>query len=453
MKKLLLLSTCLVLSGCAATDRDPADTAFPQNWTTEEAALIEQADILSLKHWWLKFNDPALNELITRALSDSPDRKIAEARILEARGLKRTARSTLFPQIGARATAGRQDSGLDTPGAIDSYYEAGFDASFELDIFGKNLNNLAAADAQLAAAIADYHGTGLTLVADIVRTYIDYRAAQAQKRIAQSNLETQEKTLSLVRDLYRLGDSPRLDVERAENLVNTTRSFIPEYERQAENAALRLSVLIGGTPRATKPVLAHEEDIPGADVKPVLLAPADVLALRPDVRAAHALLAAQTDITDAVTADLFPALTLQGFYGIGDGALLNSATLWNVALGAAISLLDFGRIEGRIDAARAREQQAYETYRKTILQAVSEVETALNDYSQYHAKYVSLEKAYQNAQRALTLAQTLYQEGEAAFLDVLDAQRQANNAQSAMVTARAAQAESLARLYKSLGIY
>ena len=134
-------------------------------------------------------------------------------------------------------------------------------------------------------------------------------------------------------------------------------------------------------------------------------------------------------------------------------AFASSTSIWSIAAGAAVSIQDFGRIEGRIDAARAREVEAYQLYRRTVLEAVTEVEMALNDTARIDERYISLNKAYQNADKALYLSETLYKEGEVSFLDVLDAQRTVNEAESELITAQAAQVESLVRLYKSLGVY
>ena len=454
MKKLILVSTMLTLSGCGLV-AEQYDLSFDKltSWRSDAAAPVEQVSASSLKDWWQKFEDPALDELVTQAMSSSPDRLIAEARIAEARGLRRSARGSLLPQIGASGSGGREDTGLYDNLYPDNFYDAGFDASFELDVFGKNRNNFSASDNQLRAAEEQYRDVTLSLIAEISRNYIEYRAAQHQLRIAQKNLATQEKTLTLIEDMFRLGAAPKLDVERANNLVNTTRASLPEFERQADNARLALTVLVGALPQDLEPVLAEAAEIPATNIAPVLIAPTEVLSRRPDVQAASYLLAANTDLTQAAAADIFPSFTLRGFYGVADNALASAINPWNIALGAAVSLLDFGRIEGRVDAAKAREKQSFEQYRKTVLSAVSEVETALTDYIHINGQHQSLEQAYDSASKAFDLSQNLYKEGEIAFLDVLDSQRTVNNAESAMITAKASEAVALTRLYKALGVY
>ena len=447
--KFLILST-VFLSGCVTSGQDFPLIAFPKMWGNEKNADVQIVESQSLKAWWEKFEDPTLNRLIDTTLQDSPDRLIAEARVLEARGVRRNARSFLFPQVGLSSSVGRQDNAASP---IDDYYDVSFDASYEIDVFGKNRKNVDAADAQIEALEEEYRDVTLTLIAEVSRSYVDYRAFQKQSEIARKNLLIQQNTLELIRQQFQYGEAPQLDVERAENLVNTTKSSIPEFERLADNARLQLSVLTGKMPNELLPTLSIPADIPGASVVPVLMEPAKVMTMRPDIRAASSYLAANTALAESVTAELFPTFSISGLYGVAENVLTSSNSVWNIAAGAAVSLLDFGRIEGRIDSARARETQAFQLYRKTILEAVVQVETALTDASHINTQRISLQKAYDNAERAFHLSETLYKEGEISFLDVLDAQRTVNDADAALINARAAQVSSLIRLYKALGVY
>lgn len=147
-----------------------------------------------------------------------------------------------------------------------------------------------------------------------------------------------------------------------------------------------------------------DDNIPGGDIKPVLLSPSNVLIYRPDVRAAVSRMQSRSAISQAESASIFPSFNLGAFYGIADSAAINSASIWSIFIGGAFNLLDFGRIEGRIDAARAEEMQAFQEYRKRILNAVSEVEMAINDYSKISNRRVSLSNAYINAEKALQLS-------------------------------------------------
>lgn len=450
MKKYLSIAAPLLLSGCLGTGLNFTLPGQPSVWSAYQSDVIEKAEAENLHKWWQKFKDPALDTLVETAFATSPARRIAEARIIEARGIRRSTSSSLFPQIGASANSGRQKTGLST---ADNYYEATFDASYEVDLFGQNRNTKKAADENVKNLEANYNNVTLSLIAEISRDYIDYRRFQKQAFIAQKNLDIQEKTLSLVRHQKEFGEAPQLDVERAENLVNTTKASIPEFMRLADNARLRLSVLTGEVPEKLIPILSAEASIPGADATPVLLAPADVIALRPDIQAAAANLRASTALSKAAVANIFPKFNISGFFGVAEGALFSATSLWNVAAGAAVSLLDFGRIQGGIDAARGVEMRAFESYRLTTLQAVSEVETALTDFARLNEQEAHLHGAYDNANKALELSQLLYREGEVDFINVLDAQRTLNTANASLINIEGDKAQSLVRLYKSLGVY
>jgi NodT family efflux transporter outer membrane factor (OMF) lipoprotein len=451
MKRIVFLITLFSLNACFSGAIEFEKPTTPEMWKAKnkESKIVEPE---SLKNWWERFEDESLNNLVVAALKHNPDRLTAQARILEARGLRKAARSFLLPSLSASASGGRQHTGI-SGDATDNFYDAGFDAAYELDLFGKNRKNLSAADARIEEAEAYYNDTTLSLIAEITRAYIDLRAAQNHLRIATKNLVSQEKTLALIEELNRLGSAPQLDVERSSNLVNTTKASIPEFKRLTENARLRLSMLVGVLPDHELVQIDKEAEIPNAELAIILLTPANVLSLRPDIQVASANLSANTALAESATAEFFPAFTLGGFYGVSDGAFVNSATVWNVALGAAVSLLDFGRISGNIDAARAREIQAFELYRKAVITAVTEVEMALTDYAHIHQRYLSLEQAFQSAEKALGFSESLYKEGEVSFLDVLDAQRSANNAEASMIEAKAAKSETLVRLFKALGVY
>ncbi len=449
MKPFAITSFLLVLTACTAS-KPLSEPQKPEQWVSPVHSNITFTDTENLKQWWTHFEDPTLDKLIEKMLANSPDRNIAEARIAEARGIRRSTRSFLFPQLGASADINRQDFGFVGPG---NFSDKRFDASFEIDIFGKNRNNLRAEDSRILALQNEYYDTTVSLIAEISRTYIDYLGSAKQALIAQKNLKSQQQTLDLIRTQKDLGEATSLDAERAENLVNTTKASIPEFKRLTNNARLQLSVLTGESPKDLLPLLSIPKDIPYLTVKPLLLTPSQVLTIRPDIQAASANLLANTTLTKSATAELWPSFTLSGFFGETEGAFTSPTTVWNIALGTAVNLIDFGRIEGRIDAAKAREKIAYEQYKRTIIEAITEVETALNDYTYIDTQRASLENAYNNANKALELSQNLYREGEISFLDILDAQRTVNEADSALVTSEVAQAESIISLYKSLGIY
>ncbi len=455
IRKLLIVpAICALLTGCETANLDFEKLALPTAWQQPSTESVEYVEPAVLNKWWTRFDEPRLNDLVETALADSPDRNIAAARILEARGLERTSRSFLFPSLDASATYGRQDTGFGGADSIDNFYDAGFDASYELDLFGRNRNNARASLFNLFQRQAEYQDVSLSLAAEVTRTFIEHKRALKRLLISNRNVQSQQRTVDLITQLYDLGEAPRLDVSRAENLLNTTRAQIPEAERLAENARLRLAVLTGQMPEDV--ILDTYEDARyeiSADAVPLLMVPADVIANRPDVQASALALEQATSLSRAEIAGLFPQLSLSAFYGISDGAFVSSSNVWSVAINAAVNLIDFGRVEGRIDAARAREVQAFEQHRKTVLQAVADVESALVNYAKHSEREALLYAAYTNARESADITDLLYREGESALIDVLDVQRQLNSADLALTGAAADKAESLIALYKSLGVY
>lgn len=447
---LLATGSAFILSGCVLSGTESSSMTIPKSWVSNDPSnIIENADISKLKNWWRKFNDKNLNQLIEIALENNPDRVIAQSRITEARAIRKTTQSSLFPEISLRADGGRKNTGQ----TIDNFYEAGFDASFEIDVFGINRNKVNAEDAQIDALKAQYHDTILTLITEVIRVYTDFRAAQKQITIAEKNRTIQQETLTLIRQQYDVGEIPLLDVERSEALVNTTEASIPEFKRQAENSRLQLTTLTGALPKNIIHILNTSMDVAALKIDPILLSSASVLRNRPDIRASIATLAQATSLRQSIAASILPTFSISGFYGIAENPAFNSTNIWTLAGGTAVSLLNFGRIQGQINATKEREKQAFELYRKNILNAVVEVETALVDYTRLNTRGLSIQKAYENANNALALSQKLYTEGEISFIDLLDAQRTLNTADSARVSSEQLQVQSIIRLYKSLGVY
>lgn len=461
-----LLCSTLLLSSCAEAPYSQHKNDIANNWTQIES--VTRTDTLTsttpefkttqtpqnLKNWWYSLNDETLNNFVDTALKNSPDRAIAEAKILEARGQYRSAKSSLFPQIGLSTSGGRQDTASSPTAKPYNFYDASFDASYELDIFGANRNTSAASKENVSAQENNYNDVSITLIAEVVRSYIEYKGFEDQIAIAYNNLDAQQQTLKLVALLVEVGENPQLDVDRASNIVNSTRASIPEFERLANNASLRLVTLTGMLPAQINSLMGTSQTgIPGTDIEPVLLAPTTILANRPDIQSAENTLLASTSLRKAAVAEIFPSFSISGLFGIADNNFASNANVWSIALGGAVKLLDFGRIEGQIDAAKAVETMSFEQYRKTVLNAVTEVETALNDFTQINKQRASLQLAYEDASKALILSQQLFNEGEIAFLDVLDAQRSANQAESALSSATTNQVAALIRVYKSLGVY
>jgi NodT family efflux transporter outer membrane factor (OMF) lipoprotein len=445
------LAAVLLLAACNVGDITPHAPSVPDHWSN--AAKAPLVDDHALKEWWKQFNDPSLNWLVEATLKNSPDVGIAATRIAEARGISRTADAALLPKVDATGDASRSKQALFVP-IVGTNYDAGFDASYELDLFGKNRTAAQAADAATRAATLDYDWVKLSMIAEVTRSYIAMRAAEKQITLAQKNLTIEKDTQGLVAHQQQAGGTSEFDVERTKVEVHQSAARIAEYKRQREANLLALVTLTGLTANEIRPHMVVVNDIPGIELTAVASAPAAVLNHRPDIEAANARLAQATSLKQSQAAAIFPDISLSGMFGLTRNAFVTTTTgVWSYGANAAVNILDFGRIQGQIDAASAREQAAYETWRKSILQAMQDVETALSNVSRISEQRAALAHARENADRSLALARVRYKAGDSSLLDALDAQRQLIAADSALVDAEANYVTAIIALYKALGQY
>ena len=452
MKKRLLILTLLGLAACKPAPLVEHAPSVPLQWSAIGANKLKPPDNQTLKEWWRQFNDPSLTWLIEQTLKNSPDINAAAARIQEARGLQTSSHAELLPKITGVANASRSRQLFYTP-LTGNAYDASFDASYELDLFGRNRETARASDAALNAASREYDWVKLSMVAEVSRTYVLLRAAEKQIALAKTNLATEKNIYDLIRRQRQAGGASEFDVERISLQVNRSTAEIADYKRQRETYALSLMTLTGLTAPEINVHLPPSTRIPGLTLKPLTLAPATVLAHRPDIDAANARLAQATSLKNSQAADVFPTVSLSGLFGISKTLLVDTTHIWSIGANAGVTLLDFGRIRGQIDAASAREVQAYEDWRKSVLQAMQDVETSLTNAARIQEQRAALKQANDHAAASVNLARMRFKAGDESLLDVLDAQRVRIEADSALVNAEAAYSTALIALYKSLGQY
>ena len=450
-KKLFPLLIAL-LSSCSVKEIDQHPPKTPENWSADHANTVKTAAVGDLKEWWKQFHDENLNWLIQQTLEQSPDIRQAAARIDEARGLEKTSFAGLFPNITGIADGGRSRSLFLTP-VNSNTHDASFDASYEIDLFGKNREASNGANFNTQAVTKDYDWIKLSMAAEVARNYISMRAAEKQILLAEKNLESEKSTLTLVERQRKAGGSSEFDVERTALQVNQSAARIADYKRQKEIYAFTLVTLTGLTADQIKTHLTPAQDIPGIDLTAIADTPASVIANRPDIAAANLRFSQATSLKKSQAAAIFPTISISSMYGISKTAIVDSSTVWSLGGNAAVNLLDFGRIEGQIDAASAREGEAYETWRKAILQGIQDVESALTNVFRIQEQRISLKRAKTNAGKAVMLAQVRYKAGDESLLDVLDAQRQLIDADSALIDAENSYVTSVIALYKALGQY
>ena len=445
------------LVGCTmGPDYQKVEPAVPNRWQALEAGL-EPISPEALKTWWKGFGDASLNNLMDRALEGNLDVKIALARIGQARAERRGTSAELFPKVSVNAGAQRQDNpfpGL-AKGIRYNLFDVGFDALWEIDLFGRQLRRLEAASADLEGEIEQYRQSLVILTAELARSYVEYRSLQTQLRITQENLTSQRQTLTLTQRLYVEGVGTRHNVVRARAQVETTQSQIPTLEAQLVATLRQLEVLIGSQPGTLDAELDSLASMPAAPGIKLLTTPAETIRRRPDLRVAERRLAAATAMQGTAIAELFPKVSISAFLGLRnndiDTLFKSAAFSYGTAANLVQPLLNFGRIRAGIDLAEARQKEAYLAYQKAVLQALQETETALTHYLKEEIRRQQLALAVADLRESVRLSQLRFNEGTIAFLDVLDAQRILYAAEIELSRSEAAASTKLIAVYKVLG--
>ena len=455
------LTLVTALAGCmVGPDYRAPDPVLPDRWKAarDPQAALKPVSEDTLKTWWQTFGDPELNRLMERARAGNFDLKIAYARIEQARAEARANRAELFPRVSAAGIAARQDNILPTGGRGPSglnFFLAGFDAVWEIDVFGRLHRKLEAAAAQTERAAEDYRQSWVLLTSELACTYTGYRKLQEQLRITKANLEAQRHTLALAGQLYREGLGTRYDVDRAGAQVDATAARIPALEGQLTDLQHRLEILVGAQPGALALQLAQPAELPDSASRALLTTPAATLRYRPDVRGAERALAAATATQGAAFGELFPKISVAAFAGLHNSDLENlfrsSSFAW--ASGTAITqpIFNFGRIRAGIDLADARQQEAWFAYQKTVLAALQETETAMARFLKEEQRRRELLRSLAALKDARRQAELRYREGLGTYLDVLDAQRAVLAAELDLAQSRAEVTTDLIAVYKALG--
>ncbi|WKJ90909.1 TolC family protein [Methylomonas montana] len=444
------------LAGCAmGPDYREVAPSVPEHWLA--ASDLAPASPDDLKTWWQSFGDAELDRLMELALAGNLDVKIAWARVDQARAERRGTRAELFPSVNAAAGGQRQSNpfpGL-APGIKYNMFELGFDALWEIDLFGRLQRRSESAAAELDAAGEQYRQAQVSLSAELARDYVEYRSLQSQLRITRSNLDSQQHTLALTEKLFNEGVSARHDLVRARAQAETTASQVPALEANLTATLRQLEALVGQQPGALAAELNDPAEMPVAPVRQFLASPAETIRQRPDLRAAERRLAAAAAMQGAAIAELFPKISLSAFFGLRNTdieSLFKSAAFsYGTAANLVQPLLNFGRIQAGIDLAEAKQTEAYLAYEKAVLEALQETETAFNRYLKEEIRRQALARAVADLKESVRLSQLRYQEGVISFLDVLDAQRALYGAEIDLARSQAATATYLIALYKSLG--
>jgi NodT family efflux transporter outer membrane factor (OMF) lipoprotein len=465
---LAIAATMMVIGipGCAVgPNYHQPETKAPAQWT-ESLAGGETNSTSTPADWWKSFRDPELDSLIDRAAQSNLDLQIAQARVREARAQYGIAAADLWPTVDGSASYARDLESKHQPvlGSIpipssvpfeNNVYQAGFDSSWEIDVFGGKRRAKQAARAELSATEFGRRDVLVTLLGDVARNYVDLRGYQQQLAIANENITVQEKGLAITRDRFAKGLSSDLDVQQASTVLATTRAELPTLESSVQTSMHRLEVLLGQQPGMLQAELNESAPIPAQPpIVPVGL-PSELLLRRPDVRQAERQLAAATANIGVAKADLFPKFYLTGAAGFESVSASDWFTagskFWSAGPTVQWRIFDAGRIRSNIKVQNARQEQALAAYEKTVLTAFEEVENGLVLYAKEQVRRHSLQDAVVSSQKSLDTANKLYASGLTDFLHVLDSERSLYQAQDALVQSDRTISANLISLYKSLG--
>ncbi|HEV2677781.1 MAG TPA: efflux transporter outer membrane subunit, partial [Aliidongia sp.] len=470
----------LVLAGCTlGPDFETPKMFQPDTWFAPApkpdpvASLPVNEPIRA--DWWALLGDPELTSLEQRVADANPDVRVATLRLAESRAQRRITAADEFPQVNGAASYVRQKpspkgefsllggggaggaSGVPSSAPIKPFnlWQYGFDASWELDLWGKVRRSVEAADASVDASAEARRDILLSTMAEVARDYVQLRDVQDQLRIARANRDVSEQGLRLTRQQAAHGMTTQLDVASSAAQLASVAATIPQLEQREAAAINQLGFLMGEPPRALAAELSAPRAVPPVPPQVPIGLPSELARRRPDIREAEAKLHAATAEIGVAEAAFYPSVTLNGSLDI-QAIHFNNLASWDArtySFGPSISIPIFegGKLKGNLELTKAEQQEAAITFQKTVLNAWSEVDNALVAYDAEQRRDVQLRVQVDQTHQALGLAQQQYRRGETDFLHVLDAQRQVLSAEQQEADSRATISTNLVMLYKSLG--
>jgi NodT family efflux transporter outer membrane factor (OMF) lipoprotein len=469
----LRLGRCLVLAGALMTsacavgpDYGLPSIAIPSAWraTADKSA----APAPKLTQWWRGFNDPILSALVDEAIAGNLDVATAKARIREARANRQQAIGSLWPNASAVNNANWQYAGTSSgngaspaggttqAASISRSFQAGFDASWEIDLFGGNARSIEAATYSVDASAEQLRSTLLSLIGDVAGNYMEARGYQARMALARRTAAAQRATVNLTKTKFDVGSAASVDVEKATAQALSTEVDLPTSEAAYAQTVHRLSILLGKAPDTVGATLMRGPvAIPRLDKPLPLGIPADILSNRPDVRLAERQLAQATAQIGVSEANQYPTVSLTGSVTTSGTNLadLGRASTIGWALGPSVSvpLFNGGALQAATDAARARRDESLLSLQSSVLAALGDVENAIVALQKERMRFAKLSEAAEHSRTAARLSKSLFETGTASFLDTLDAERSLYGAEDALLQSRVSIATDTIALAKALG--
>jgi NodT family efflux transporter outer membrane factor (OMF) lipoprotein len=480
LRRSALLTTLAagVLAGCAVgpnyhTPQLPLPTGFAEPVrATPPAAPASPATAappVDLTGWWHALKDPELDSLIERAISRNPDVIIALDRLQAARTFEAALIGAVLPEAEAAIGGGRgtgsnlargrtpqsQISASNTAGLEHINVVGGFDALWELDIFGKYRREMEAARDDTQAARAVRNGVLVSVIADVARAYVDLRGLQVRTSVLSEALSALRESQRIVSIRYERGITNELDVTLATRELGTLEAQAAPLDAQVRAAEYTIAVLLGAYPEEMVKELSASAMVPSVPGAVAAGLPVELLRRRPDIQQAERELAGATARIGVATANLFPSVFASGSLGFqrqqAPGLPTIGQHIWSLGAGAAWPLLDFGQLDAQVEIADLQTRALLVSYKRTIQQAVREVDTNVGRYGAQQVSLGKLETALIASQRAVTLANERYERGLTDYLNLVDAQRQEYDIEEQFTGAQVAAAEDFIELYRSLG--
>ncbi len=442
-------------------DHEMPKTELAADWRATPDARMSSAPA-DLAHWWEGFADPVLHTLVEEATQRSPNLELAASRVREARFRRAVATGDFGPTIDADAgytlSSNSKNEIFNFISGAKSLWSAGFDASWELDVFGGVRREREAADAEVSSAVEDYRDALVSLIAEVVRNWVELTSLRERLAVARGNERVQQDTLDLVQSRFQAGVVSALDVALARGNLATTRARIPTIQAQIEAADGRLAVLLGLEPGTLVQVVPGVEQATALPRLPEAVAvgvPADLMRRRPDIRRAERQVAAAGARIGVAEADYYPHFTLNGSVGMRSRKAENlfdaDSFRWSWGPGFSWNLFATGRVRNNVRAVEEVHEQTLTTYQQTVLQALDETRNAITAFAKEQERLGHLRESEAAATEAVDLARELYGRGVADFQSVLDAERTLFNVQEQRALSDRDLATDLVSLYKALG--
>ncbi|MGI4857623.1 MAG: efflux transporter outer membrane subunit [Janthinobacterium lividum] len=460
-----LTLSCMVLALSACTVGPNYHDAPPVAQNTLKAGVFKRTPDQGITtgpgvaQWWTELGDPQLDELIKTALANNPDIRASEARLRASRASLVKAEDNGLPKLSANAAALRtqRPSLLDSYGSGPlKYYTSGFDASWEIDLFGGTRRTIEAASAQAQSVEANLADAHVSLAAEVAQAYIDLRAQQQRAVIGHQSAEYEDQILKLTEQRRERGTASDADVERSRTQVGTTRASLTPIDADVSESLDRLAVLCGLEPGALDAQLSKTGPLPTLPATVAIGDPAALLKRRPDIRAAERKLATATAQIGENVADYFPKLTLYGDLGFSattpGSVFRRSNSTWVGVPYLSWNIFDFGRTRSAVHAAEAQRDEAIANYQSTVLGALRDADTALSRYGHQRDNVAQLRDVEASADHSAVLMNQRFRAGASSMIDWLDTERTRLSAQQNTLNGQAELVQDFVSIQKSLGL-